>query len=388
MSTTIAAPGEHEVGRIAALDDVALRNLLITQCYHELALALRRRTGEGANWCAFATWASKQAGRTIRREDLQDTLRLRLRESTDLGGTLEAVLHALRDVRPVRDASTLGDTVLRALESAAVFERASTAVAEGNLKVFAEIGREFARFLAVIGEPDDDGAGHDAFRAALRDGPPPEGQQMLRDAFDAYRASLAAAAPIARAQRLFHANLFVGLHEQTRLQPPIASALNAAFDADAVRDALLRELLPAPWLRVRHRIAALFGRRPPLDDAIDRLLTGVQRELRRIITANAMTLRFPGDRVIRLGRDIQGHFPPQLTAITDPALAALLDRIDRTPDTVAGSGADDWADLGQRMHLITDLFRCHHTLPALFDPPFSTGQTAMLREGRVPDGTL
>jgi hypothetical protein len=39
-----------EVERIAALSDPVLRNLQITQCYHELALVLAERTGGSANW--------------------------------------------------------------------------------------------------------------------------------------------------------------------------------------------------------------------------------------------------------------------------------------------------------------------------------------------------
>jgi len=42
-----------------------VRNLRITQCYSALAGA--------ANWCSFATWVSKQAGQTIRGEDLLET---------------------------------------------------------------------------------------------------------------------------------------------------------------------------------------------------------------------------------------------------------------------------------------------------------------------------
>ena len=37
-----------EIERIAALSDPVLRNLLITQCYHELALVLGERTGGNA----------------------------------------------------------------------------------------------------------------------------------------------------------------------------------------------------------------------------------------------------------------------------------------------------------------------------------------------------
>ena len=62
-------PTVADVNQIAALADAAIRNLRITQCYHELAVTVTARTGVCANWCAFATWASKQAGQTIRKED-------------------------------------------------------------------------------------------------------------------------------------------------------------------------------------------------------------------------------------------------------------------------------------------------------------------------------
>jgi hypothetical protein len=54
------------------------------------------------------------------------------------------------------------------------FERASAAVARGNLKVFEEIGLQFARYLD--GLPLDD----------LRPGDPPEGQRLLSEAFAHY----------------------------------------------------------------------------------------------------------------------------------------------------------------------------------------------------------
>jgi hypothetical protein len=67
-------PTVSDVERIASQDDPVLRNLRITQCYHELALAMVERTGRYANWCTFATWASKQAGQTIRKENSARTL--------------------------------------------------------------------------------------------------------------------------------------------------------------------------------------------------------------------------------------------------------------------------------------------------------------------------
>lgn len=57
-----SSPSVADVERIRAVGDPVLRNLQITQCYHELSAAMAGRTGPGANWCTFATWASKQAG--------------------------------------------------------------------------------------------------------------------------------------------------------------------------------------------------------------------------------------------------------------------------------------------------------------------------------------
>src|SRR5512133_605623 len=74
-------PTSAEVDRIATLGDVVIRNLQITQCYHELSLALTRRIGPHANWCTFATWASKQAGQTIRKEDLARALKRNFQQS-------------------------------------------------------------------------------------------------------------------------------------------------------------------------------------------------------------------------------------------------------------------------------------------------------------------
>lgn len=70
---TSETPRVEDVERICAVADPMVRNLRITQCYHELSAALADRLGAGANWCTFATWASKQAGQTIRRQDFLRT---------------------------------------------------------------------------------------------------------------------------------------------------------------------------------------------------------------------------------------------------------------------------------------------------------------------------
>ena len=80
-------PAIAEIERILAVSDLALRNLFITQGYHELSGALSRMLGSSANWCTFATWASKQAGQTIRREDLERFLENELRAAPGLSGS-------------------------------------------------------------------------------------------------------------------------------------------------------------------------------------------------------------------------------------------------------------------------------------------------------------
>ncbi len=378
--TTVPTPGD--VDAIAGGADPILRNLRITGCYHQLALGARARVGAGANWCTFATWASRQAGRSIRGEDVRDTLRERLGISPPVRELAEGLLTAVRGLPPIRTVSGLLDAVADALDADGAVERAAAAVAAGNLKVFAEIGAAFARFLEAASSPSPDAL--PAFLDGLRPGDPPEGQAMLREAFAAYVEATSRESDTDRAQLQYLANLLIGMHEQTRLQPEIAAAMNAAFDGEAVRDRIVRALLPGAWRSIRYRVAALFGRRPPLDDVVDALVAEAQRELRHLLTAQAMTLHFPAGVTVRLGREVGGRDSVSLAALSEPRLVALVARIDPDPLSLAGGGALDWSVLEQRMHLIADLFRRYHDWAPLFDPPYTAVQLAALGEGRLP----
>lgn len=55
-----------------------------------------------------------------------------------------------------------------------------------------------------------------------------------------------------------------------------------------------------------------------------------------------------------------------------------------TTNTVVQRGATDWADLGERMHFIADLFRCYHESKELFETAFSAEQTEALKNGKLP----
>jgi hypothetical protein len=381
-----------DIDRVAAIADPVLRNLRITQAYHELSAVTAARLGPVANWCTYATWASKQAGRTIRKEDL----RLALEAAFGSSSASEA---AARDV--TTEVHRLGSNVplgvaLRsawaAIDPAAALERASDAVARGNLRVFDEIGREFARFEVECGpETALDSGALARFVERLRPGEPPDGQGHLRHAFSCYHRARFEADPVVRAQLVLLANLEIGLHEQTRLQPEIAAALDAGVvDPRVVRDRLLEALFPhGAWIvRLRLGIARMLGRRALLDIAIDGLVADEQRLLRAVLTRHLMSIQLGTAVQLRLGDDLGAGFPPSLREIILPELRDLLDRIDPTPDSPRESGTADWADLGDRVHFITDMFRCFQESPFLFDPPFTPAQLERLDAGERPGDPL
>ena len=223
---TLTAPTVADVERISALADPVLRNLQITQGYHALAAAMAGLTGPGANWCAVATWASKQAGQSIRKEDLQRALQRRLRGSSDAGDAAQAMAGIGQEIAGEEGRSVAGavEALWDALNPAAAFERTAEAVARGNRKVFEEIGHQFARFVAQFGagQPDDEKL--DAFCQGLRPGEPPDGQRYLRQAFTHYHRAGTATDGRLKSQLLLLANLEIGFHEQTRLQPEIVEA--------------------------------------------------------------------------------------------------------------------------------------------------------------------
>jgi hypothetical protein len=372
-----------EVDAIAAIADPVVRNLRITQCYHELSGAFATRVAPGANWCTFATWASRQAGQTIRGDDLEQAA-TDILGSPEIAGLIERIVAlGAREIR-----GNLSASIRRVLDPEAALRRAADAVAIGNRKVFVEIGREFARWLATAaanGAPDP--AATSAFCAELRGGEPPDGQRLLREAFTAYGDACRTPDAADRAALLLLGNLLIGLHEQTRLQPEIRASLDAAIDPEAVRTQLLALLFPGMWLRTRARLARLSGKPMPADVAINALVAAVRRRMRLVLTDLLMTLHFPGT-VVRLGSDVRGEFAADLREIRHAQLRTLLSTIDPTPDATTRSGATDWADLAERMHFIADLFRCWHARPELFTPPYAAAQIAAMREGRRPSGRL
>ena len=384
------APTLAEVDVIATRRDPVIRNLQITQCYHELSAALAVRFSRYANWCTFATWASKQAGQSIRKEDLARTLDVLLNASTATTVAHNVTL-SVQQLGTQRGPRQIHESIWEVVNPAAAVDRASDAVARGNQKVFEEIGREFARFCAECLGDANFNADHLAqFVAGLHPGDPPDGQRYLKQAFARYYQAFFEGDLKTRLELLLLANLEIGFHEQTRLQPEIAAAMEAAFvEPKEFTRRLLKALFPyRGWLaRCRLWLTRLFTGPTPFDRAVAALLIEVRRLARLFITEYMMTIDLAGTR-LRLGDDLAVGFPPELRIIANADLRALLDQIDPTLDSVRDSGAIDWAALADRVHFIADMFRCYETTAALFDPPFTPDQVIALKAGQRPIGRL
>jgi hypothetical protein len=381
------APSVAEAEAIARMADPALRNLHITLAYHRLVVALTRLSGaRNVSWCAHATWASKTAGHFIRKEEVPEFVRELLERS-------DAVTRGFSGVQAQLAGLGLPLSLVQAALSRAIERTADEIarhVAVGNQLVFAELGPLYARLLERLGGlTGPDPAALEGLLAGLRPGPVEAGgQDMLRRAFTCYYEAVLTPEPKARAELLLLGNLMVGYHEQTRLQGPIVSAMNAPF-----REVLLEELVAG----VGSHALGLGGHLAALQEFSVRSVFApvarwLERRWRELSTQAVMKLELP-DVAIQLGEDVPAHtaeraFPPELQELTHPELRRLLAVLDRTPDSTRGSGARDWGSLADRMNLVVDLFRTRAQDRLLYDQPFTFLQVEAFQQGRLPHGRL
>jgi len=379
-------PSVADVARIAARDNPVIRNLEITECYADLSAAMRARTGGAADWCTFATWASRQAGSTIRGEDLLDNLDRRLGRKRWLLAPLASFNRMLLRKGLFQPETALGRVAAAIHSPFDAFERASTEVARGNLKVFAEIGSEFARFMTDVPvDAGEDSQEFAAFAAGLRPGAPPDGQDLLREAFACYQRQRLEKDPGGRAAWILLANLKIGCHEQIRLQPQIVAAVDAPLATAADLGArVLHALIPTSrdWPGVLHG---------PATYALGGLALLVRREAvrvtREVVTEAMMVLSVPG-AVLSLGSNLDAPVPERLAGAPRPFLASFVQEYDPCPPGGIACAATDWCDLKQRMHYITHLFRAYAETASLFARPFTPAQVATFRAGHVPEGDI
>ncbi|HEU5022226.1 MAG TPA: hypothetical protein VFT60_10050 [Bryobacteraceae bacterium] len=367
-TSQLSFPDENEVVRIAAVTDAADRNTLITAGYWKLSLEAERRMRGHANWCTYAAWASRQAGVTIRHRDLVNVLRDRIHCALQASGVAESLL------KPAEECGLdVLQMVVDAIDELGPLKRSSEAVGEGNRQVFGDIALIFSRWLTMF--PDIasiSGADLQRFDDQLRLGPPPIGQELLRQAFTNYRAAARTTGAGERAQLMLLANVQVAFHEQLRLQPLMQAALDGALlEPGDVAD-FLHEKLTGQEGRIGALMRGLWGAvDSPARRLSEALARHIQEQVRILITENLMSIWLPPDQELRLGRDLTRPFPEALRTLTDPALVNLLAQFQGEPDSEEQSAVKDWADIKDRMGFIACLFRAYIDDRNLYDSPLA-----------------
>jgi hypothetical protein len=376
-----------DIPRISNLQEPVLRNLYITQRYHDLSQALSGVVGgSDVNWSTFATWASKTAGQSIRNEEVPPFVSELVSESEDEVmhplGNIESAIHAVVPTTGFHASFLLGpiEETLRTV---------SVSIAEGNLKVFAELAPLFVDWVKAM-QATPRAEAFAKFVEGLDARPVTEGgQELLRFAFNDYFKAAAESDAIQKARLVLLGNVRIGLHEQTRLQPQIEKAMDAPID-DVLRSHMHASLGTGAGKGFLQKLVAEVER--PLQH-----LTEVVRALwERIATRYMMTLALPGGARLPLGRNIpkdaaaREFLPSSLQNITAPGdLVDMLRQFDRARGvTEVGSASVDWRVLADRMNFIVNLFRSRQQDEDLLGQPFSDEQRGHIEKDHVPPGEL
>lgn len=379
-------PSVSEVEQIVNNVNPVMRNLNITMGYYELSEGMKKITGESSNWCTYAVWASKQAGQSIRKEELIRTFEYYFHNSPEVISLLEDLQKLFKNLNELPEIKSIKESILGIVNPDAVFEKTAGAVAAGNKKVFGEIGMEFARFLQFYSaEGDLNPKNINIFCERFKPGNPPEGQQFLKDAFASYAEAYHEEDPKAKTELIHYANILIALHEQQQVQPQILEALDAPIDdADDIRKQVFKLIMPGLWLKIRYFLSRVFMIKFPLDEILDSILDLLKKFAREVITRYMMSLTIPGTAEIRLGNDLNMNFPPLLQHLANKNLINLLAKIDPSIDSLKDSGAIDWGDLNDRIHFIADYFRCYIAYQPLYSTPFTDEQMLLIKSGKLP----
>ncbi|MDD9932779.1 MAG: oxygenase MpaB family protein [Myxococcales bacterium] len=378
-------PLTERIDWIVGLDDQpALRNLLITQCYHDLSTELAGVLGsQNVNWCTFATWASKTAGRFIRNEEIPEIFRGMLTDSAEFKASAARAIDRLTKAHP--DTTLHEDSLLEVAETVA--GDVSGQITAGNLAVFSELAPVFSRFVALFRNGKADSEGARALLDGLRVGPSSKGgQSLLREALEHYLEAVQQEDPKQRAANMLVANALTGLHEQIRLQPFIAGSLQAPID-DTLGRLLDRHVEPVDS-------SSLLGRLHALWDSLSHALVKDARTVwSDLATRELMTLAVPG-QILHLGSKLPPPpggplYPAVLDPVEGSDAQALLEQYHALdPESAGEVGATDWAELAQRMRYIIALFRSRQCDDRLLQQPFDEAQRSALLAGEVPAGPL
>ena len=376
---------QDSINEIISLDaDPILRNFKITQCYYDLSQSIAQRIGyENVNWCTFATWASKTAGHFIRLENVNVQLHHSLHLSNNYQNWLLIIKEKFNELKIEQEFGHLS-VHTEALNSISLI---SADIAAGNLKVFSELGPVFSTMVDAFDKSLQ--GDHEAVQILLNSLQPGTtiegGQDLLSNAIRDYHTALHESDLNKKAELILMANSQIGLHEQIRLQPYIAGALEAP--------------LPHSFSTTIHRqvkeIAPVHTHNN-LNDIFYHVFTPIGHIIHdawlNMSTHYLMTIMFP-DEVLHLGHDLPNPagaplFPDQLLKFRDDRLFRLFVQYEAHLNTTLHSHSKNWAKLEDRMHYILNLFRSRQQHRPLYEPPFDETQIDDIRQNKIPTGKI
>lgn len=362
---------QSEIQAIVHHENLVVRNLQITQGYYRLSQGLRKVIShKNANWCTFATHASKTAGQALRHEMMPHLLKSAMVRLAGYDNTVIFFRDVLID--PDQEVTRAQRNLL-----ARALKKVSLLVSEGNLRVFAELAGPFASLVETLSK--EWFFSEDSLQTFLtghfRSGPLEiGGQDYLIEAFSAFYRARFETDSKRKAEHLLHANILVGLHEQIRLQPYIEKSLSVPLDM--IFDRQPGKISEHPDMQgMRWREAGLAKR----------LLTYATTQM-------LMTISLP-NRELKLSENVVAptgilRYPEELIVIQDPRCLELVRGYEARMDTLSGSAAGNWSSLLDRMSFIVDLFRSHQQSIRLFEPPFTDSQAVLIKAGQMPPGPL
>jgi hypothetical protein len=354
-------------------DNLVVRNLQVTQGYYRLSQGMRKLMGsKNVSWCAFATHASKTAGQALRHELMPSSLKSAMIRMAGYDNTYFFLDSALGKPAPELTSehnSLLGEAM----------KKVSLLISAGNILVYDELAWPFASLVNAFARDwqHDENKINAFLSERFVPGPLEEGgQDYLIEAFRAFYDARFETNSKRKAEYILQANLLIGLHEQTRLQPHIEEALSVPFDI--FKDGRSMEKAD-DVIKAGSDMSQKGG--------------GMYRKLAtRAVTQMLMGITLPS-RELKLGKNVVAptgvvNFPQDLLTIEYPRCKSLVRQFETGSDTLSGSAAENWASLKDRMSFVVDFFRSHQQYKRLFEQPFIDNQVPAIDAGHLPAGPL
>ncbi|MCZ6672174.1 MAG: hypothetical protein O7C75_04465 [Verrucomicrobia bacterium] len=365
---------KQSIRKIITLEsDPALRNLLITQSYHDLATSLNQILGQqNANWCHFATWASRTAGTFIRNEEIPGIFRGLIEKSRGYREMVNRLEHKIRGIHSKADTTSLGEL------PSAITADVSIQITLGNLKVYSELAPLFAIMITKFQSNRSNKEKVQSIISTLKEGSTQSGgQQLLKDAVTNYFKAHKTTDPDEKAEILLLANGQVGLHEQIRLQPYIQKSIDALVGVSI--QAMHEDLYAASPKSFKERLLST------LDHMVHPIEGKLQVLWEKMATRVLMTLKVPG-KTLHLGKPLPPPkglplYPKALRKIKNEELKNLLLHYGALKIGKHETPARDWVRLDQRMRYIFDLFRSRQQVSNLFNQPFKRSKQQKIMSG-------